>query len=284
MAASALRRPDDRTTALRDAIGELLGMDEPRKQFAAMQSGLGIRYDLTRADGGLRHPLLGRRMPDLDVVTADGALRVFTLLHDARPLFLDFGAPGRVDVTAWSGRVQLVDATYDGAWQLPVLGEVAAPTAVLIRPDGYVAWVGRGGYEGLTDALTAWFGAPDDALMSGGSPNLRVVARTLAGGSPNLLPVARTLAGGSPNLLPVARSQRRVATTSGYHPRHRRVATTWGYHHPWGHGVSPQHRATTTPANGVSRQHRATTTADRRPVLAHGRAGRQDVDANVWQI
>ena len=161
MASSALRRPDDRTAALRDTIAELLSMEEPRKQFAAMQSGLGIRYDLdTCADGGPQHPLLGRRMPDLDLVTADGELRVFTLLHAARPLFLDFAAPSGVDVTAWAGRVQLVDATYDGAWQLPAVAEVAAPTAVLIRPDGYVAWVGQGGYEGLPDALTAWFGAP----------------------------------------------------------------------------------------------------------------------------
>jgi 2-polyprenyl-6-methoxyphenol hydroxylase-like FAD-dependent oxidoreductase len=158
MAASALRRPDDRTTAVRDTIAELLSMDEPRKRFAATMSGLGVHYDL-----GEGHPLLGRRMPDLDLGTADGPLRVFALLHDARPILLNLGDAGRVDITAWAGRVQLIDATYDGAWVLPALGQVAAPTAVLIRPDGYVAWVGSGADLGLVDALTTWFGSPDRA-------------------------------------------------------------------------------------------------------------------------
>ena len=150
MASSALRRPDDRTTALRDTIAELLSMDEPRKRFAAMQSGLDIHYDL-----GKGHPLLGRRMPDLDLVTADGPRRVFTLLHDARPVLLNLGATGWVDITGWAARVQLVEATYDSPWRLPASGEVAAPTAVLIRPDGYVAWVGEGICTGLADALRA---------------------------------------------------------------------------------------------------------------------------------
>jgi hypothetical protein len=158
MAASTLRRPDDRTTALRETIAELLSMDGPRKRFAATLSGLGVHYDL--GDG---HPLLGRRMPDLDLVTADGPLRVFALLHGARPTLLNLGDTGRVDITGWDGRVQLIDATYDGARELPALGEVAAPTAVLIRPDGYVAWVGRVADLGLVDALTTWFGAPDQA-------------------------------------------------------------------------------------------------------------------------
>ena len=158
MASSALRRPDDRTTALRDTIAELLSMDEPRKRFAAMQSGLDIHYDL-----GKGHPLLGRRMPDLDLVTADGPLRLFTLLHDARPVLLNLGANGWVDITGWAARVQLVEATYDGPWRLPALGEVAAPTAVLIRPDGYVGWVGEGTCTGLADALSTWFGPPDPA-------------------------------------------------------------------------------------------------------------------------
>ena len=113
-------------------------MDEPRRRFAAMMSGLDIHYDL-----GEGHPLLGRRMPDLDLVTADGPLRVFTLLHDARPVLLNLGEPGGFDITPWADRVQLIDAKYDGAWELPALGAVTAPTAVLIRPDGYVAWVGE---------------------------------------------------------------------------------------------------------------------------------------------
>jgi 2-polyprenyl-6-methoxyphenol hydroxylase-like FAD-dependent oxidoreductase len=155
MASVALRRPDDRTKALRDTMSELLGMDEPRKRFAAMMSGLDIRYDL-----GEGHPLLGRRMPDLDLVTANGPVRVFTLLHDARPVLLNLGEPGGFDITPWVDRVQLIDAKYDGAWELPALGAVTAPAAVLIRPDGHVAWVGDRHALGLPDALTAWFGPP----------------------------------------------------------------------------------------------------------------------------
>ena len=130
-------------------------MDEPRKRFAAMMSGLDIQYDL-----GEGHPLLGRRMPDLDLVTANGPLRVFTLLHDARPVLLNLGEPGGLDITPWADRVQLIDATFAGTWELPVLGQVAAPAAVLIRPDGYVAWVGDGTDTGLREALTTWFGSP----------------------------------------------------------------------------------------------------------------------------
>ena len=153
MAQVALMRVDDRVEALRDTVSELLSMDEPRKRFAAMMSGLDIRYDL--GDG---HPLLGRRMPDLDLVTADGQLRVFSLLHDARPVLLNFGDPGAFDIAPWADRVRLVDANYAGTWELPVLGPVTAPNAVLIRPDGYVAWVGDGAQRGLTDALARWFG------------------------------------------------------------------------------------------------------------------------------
>jgi 2-polyprenyl-6-methoxyphenol hydroxylase-like FAD-dependent oxidoreductase len=153
MAQVALMRVDDRLEALRDTVSELLRMDEPRKRFAGMMSGLDIHYDL-----GEGHPLLGRRMPDLDLVIADGPMRVFTLLHDARPVLVDLGEPGALDVTPWADRVRSVDATYGGPWELPVLGEVAAPTAALIRPDGYVAWVGDGTDAGLRDALTTWFG------------------------------------------------------------------------------------------------------------------------------
>ncbi len=153
MAQVALMRADDRTEALREAVAELLSMDEPRKRFAAMMSGLDIHYDL-----GEGHPLLGRRMPDLDLVTADGPLRVYTLLHDARPVLLNLGEPGGFDITPWADRVHSVDATYEGAWELPAIGPVPAPTAVLIRPDGYVAWVGDGTQQGLVGALTTWFG------------------------------------------------------------------------------------------------------------------------------
>jgi hypothetical protein len=143
-------------------MSELLSMDEPRKRFAAIMSGLDIHYDL--GDG---HPLLGRRMPDLDLVTASGPLRVFTLLHDARPVLLNFGEPGGFDITPWADRVQSIDVKYVGVWELPVVGAVPAPTAVLIRPDGYVAWVGDRTHMGLPDALATWFGPPPTAQCTG---------------------------------------------------------------------------------------------------------------------
>jgi 2-polyprenyl-6-methoxyphenol hydroxylase-like FAD-dependent oxidoreductase len=158
MAQVALRRPDDRIKALGNTVSELLSMDEPRRRLAAEMSGLDIHYDL-----GEGHPLLGRRMPDLDLVTANGPLRVFTLLHDARPVLLNLGEPGGFDIAPWADRVQLIDAEYVGRWELPALAEVAAPTAVLIRPDGYVAWVGDRTQLGLPDALTTWFGPPTAA-------------------------------------------------------------------------------------------------------------------------
>jgi 3-(3-hydroxy-phenyl)propionate hydroxylase len=153
MALTSLQRRDERFQPLVDLVSELAVMDEPRKQIVGLSSGLDIHYDL-----GEGHPLLGRRMPDLDIVTADGTLRVFELLHGARPLLLNLGEPGGVDITPWAERVQLVDAGYGGPWELPVIGTVTAPTAVLVRPDGYVAWVGEGSDSGVRDALTTSFG------------------------------------------------------------------------------------------------------------------------------
>lgn len=155
MAQTALLRRDDRIDALRETVSELLKIDGARKRLAATMSGLDIHYDL--GDG---HPLLGRRMPDLDVLTAEGPLRVFTLLRSAQPVLLNFGEPGSLDINPWADRVRLIDAAYAGEWELPAIGAVAAPSAVLIRPDGYVAWVGRLGAQGLPEALSKWFGTP----------------------------------------------------------------------------------------------------------------------------
>ena len=155
MAQGALQRRDERNKPLVDVVSELVAMDEPRKRIAGLISGLDIHYDL-----GEGHPLLGRRMPDLDLVTAEGPLRVYGLLHDAKPVLLNLGEPGGLDLYPRADRVQLIDADYAGVWELPVLGAVPAPTAVLIRPDGYVAWVGEGTQLGLPEALTTWFGSP----------------------------------------------------------------------------------------------------------------------------
>jgi len=155
MAQVALRRPDDRSKAAGNYVSEFLGIDELRKRVAAEMSGLGVHYDF-----GEGHPLLGRRMPDLDLVTANGPLRLFTLLHQARPVLLNVGEPETFDITQWADRVRSFDARYAGTWELPALGPVKAPTAALIRPDGYVAWVGDGTPQGLADALSKWFGPP----------------------------------------------------------------------------------------------------------------------------
>jgi 3-(3-hydroxy-phenyl)propionate hydroxylase len=153
MAQVALARIDERSQALRATVLDLLSMDEPRRRIAGMISGLDIHYDLGEA-----HQLLGRRMPDLDLHTANGATRIFALLHDARPVLVDFGEVGGFDVTPWADRVRLIGAKNDGAWELPVLGEISAPPAVLIRPDGHVAWAGDLTDPELPRALSTWFG------------------------------------------------------------------------------------------------------------------------------
>jgi 3-(3-hydroxy-phenyl)propionate hydroxylase len=154
MAHTAMMRPDDQSEALRDTVAELCRMEAPRRLLGGLLSGLDTHYDL-----GEGHPQLGRRMPDLELGVDSGSVRVFSLMHGAGPLLLNLGEPGAVDVAAWSDRVTLVDARFEGMWELPVIGAVPAPAAVLVRPDGHVAWVGEGTVAGLDDALTTWFGA-----------------------------------------------------------------------------------------------------------------------------
>jgi 3-(3-hydroxy-phenyl)propionate hydroxylase len=156
IAQGVLQRRDERMQALVDEVSELAILDEPRKRLAGLHSGLDIHYDF-----GEGHPLLGRRMPDLDLFTAAGPVRVFELLHSARPVLLNFGDADGLDLASWADRVELVAAEYTGTWEVPVLGAVTAPVAVLIRPDGHVAWAGDGTDAGLRDALSAWFGSPD---------------------------------------------------------------------------------------------------------------------------
>jgi 3-(3-hydroxy-phenyl)propionate hydroxylase len=155
MTQALLQRGDARTEAMRETISDLLSFDGPRAQLAGLLSGLDVSYDL-----GAGHPLLGRRMPDLDLTTARGPRRVFELLHGARPVLLNLGVPDSIDITPWTDRVQHLDAVHTGTWELPVIGTVTAPVAVLIRPDGHVAWVGDGTSAGLGEALTTWFGQP----------------------------------------------------------------------------------------------------------------------------
>jgi len=152
MAQTALNGPGERIDALRDTMAELLRMHEPRIRIAAMMCGLDIHYDL-----GQGHALLGRRMPDLDVRTAEGPTRIFTLLHDARGILLKFGQPWAFDISPWAHRVSAIHAEHTAGCDLPVLGEIAVPDGVLIRPDGHVCWVGHGTTTGLREALNSWF-------------------------------------------------------------------------------------------------------------------------------
>jgi 3-(3-hydroxy-phenyl)propionate hydroxylase len=156
MALSASQVLDGRVNALADVLTDLLSIDTARLRLAGIHLGLDVCY--AADDGG--HPLLGRRMPDLDLRSEAGPLRVFALLHGARGALLNLGEPGSVAAGSWSDRVRLVNASYEGHWELPVVGAVAPPAAVLIRPDGHVAWVGEGTSSGLEDALARWFGSP----------------------------------------------------------------------------------------------------------------------------
>lgn len=150
MAQSLFQRADPRQEALRDLLDEVLAVEGAHEPIAALISGLDVAYDL-----GEGHPLLGRRVPDVDLETAGGPTRVHALLREARPVLLRLGGP-QLDALARRDRVVHVDATALGAWRLPVVGEVRPPTALLVRPDGHVAWVGEGSADGLADALARW--------------------------------------------------------------------------------------------------------------------------------
>ncbi|GAB1814359.1 FAD-dependent monooxygenase [Mycobacterium sp. MUNTM1] len=155
MAQTALNGSGARIDALRDAVSELIALDGPRRRIAAMMCGLDIHYDL-----GHGHPQLGRRMPDIDVHTAAGPTRVCTLLHHGQAVLLNLRTPWSFDASPWAHTLSVIHAEYAGGWELPIIGNVTTPHAVLIRPDGYVAWVGNGTQTGLTTALTSWLGPP----------------------------------------------------------------------------------------------------------------------------
>jgi 3-(3-hydroxy-phenyl)propionate hydroxylase len=157
MTQAFLQKGDERTEAVKATFAEVLSSEPPRTQLAGLLSGLDVDYDSDASN-----TLVGRRIPDLDLETEDGPRRVFELLHDAHAVLLDLGEgdAGTVDLAPWADRVRLVAAKAPETWVLPVVGKVTAPTAVLVRPDGHVAWVGEGTTAGLREALTTWFGPP----------------------------------------------------------------------------------------------------------------------------
>ncbi|MCQ4212553.1 FAD-dependent monooxygenase [Streptomyces longispororuber] len=161
-AQSALARPGPQTEALREVFGELLVFDDVNRHLRAMLTALDVRYP---AD--CDHPLAGRRVPDADLKTADGATRVHELLCAGRPVLLDLRGGGASAAVAagWADRVDVVEARSEADhWSVPVIGEVPAPAALLVRPDGHVAWAaapdGPPGRAALRTALTTWFGPP----------------------------------------------------------------------------------------------------------------------------
>lgn len=152
-AAVAIGIQDEQHQALREIFGNLLKLDDARHQIASMLFGLDIHYDL-----GEGHPLVGRRMPDLDIEIAGQPGRVYELLHEAQPVLLGLGASVAKLGAGVAGQVKVVEATSASACELPIIGPVDVPPAVLIRPDGHVAWAGDPADPGLDDALSRWFG------------------------------------------------------------------------------------------------------------------------------
>ncbi|WP_431953890.1 FAD-dependent monooxygenase [Nocardia lijiangensis] len=178
-AQTALIKPGRQNDALRDVIADILTVPEVCLRLSGILSGLDLRYPL-----GDTHPLLGRRMPNLALSIDRGVTDVFTVLQQARPILIDLGAAVSADILApWADRVNRVDARLESAqpgdrWHLPVFGDVPAVDAMLVRPDGYVAWVNPANrpidHETLTTALTQWLGA---AETSSDTPTFDTVVR-----------------------------------------------------------------------------------------------------------
>ncbi|MEV6731507.1 MULTISPECIES: FAD-dependent monooxygenase [unclassified Streptomyces] len=158
-AQSALARPGAQTDALREVFGSLMVFDDVNRHLRLMLTALDIRYPVD-----VDHPLAGRRVPDADLKTPEGTIGVYDLLHAGRPVLLDLSGSAEVAAVAkgWADRVDLVEArSEDDQWAVPAIDQVPAPAALLIRPDGHVAWACDGGApdtSALRTALTTWFG------------------------------------------------------------------------------------------------------------------------------
>ncbi|MFC4533395.1 FAD-dependent monooxygenase [Sphaerisporangium dianthi] len=188
-AQSALIAPGSDVTALRELFGELLRDPRNARHIADTMAGADIRYDMGGGEAGAAHPLTGRWAPDLTLDTGSGPVRLAELTAGARPLLLDLtedGSPGR-ESSGWHDRVDAVaarpaapspQATGDDATASGPTAPDADPrdpgapvTALLLRPDCYVAWATQSARpdererQELRAALSRWFGAP---VESGG--------------------------------------------------------------------------------------------------------------------
>ncbi|KOT77079.1 hypothetical protein ADK70_37715 [Streptomyces rimosus subsp. pseudoverticillatus] len=154
-AQAVLIDPDPRYEGLRELMIELLHVPETNRYLAGLISALDVRYPMAG-----EHPLLGRRVPDLPLVTEDGTRQLSTYFHAARGVLLTLGCdqPLADEAAAWKDRVDLVAA--EGVAEPG--SAVDGLTALLVRPDGYICWTAapETGTDGLTDALRTWFGPP----------------------------------------------------------------------------------------------------------------------------
>jgi len=151
---------------MQEVMAELLGYEDVRRHLVGMVTGLDIRYDVGPGD----HPLVGRRLPNTEIATDSGrpgGTAAFQFLHSGRGVVLDLAGDEAIRAAAagWPDRVDAVTAASRPA------GALVDVEAVLVRPDGYIAWIGAGGsgLAGLPDALTRWFGQPRDPREAGHS-------------------------------------------------------------------------------------------------------------------
>jgi hypothetical protein len=153
-AQTALLGQGENVTAMRQTFERLLGVDAANEQVGAEISGLDVCYQ----EGG--HPLVGRRVPDGDIVVGTTPRRVYELLQSARPVLLTLGA--QIDVVQENLGDHVVRVAADSAvrrWRLPVIGWVPVPAALLIRPDGHVAWASQDGSTAGLEQAAEWIGA-----------------------------------------------------------------------------------------------------------------------------
>jgi 2-polyprenyl-6-methoxyphenol hydroxylase-like FAD-dependent oxidoreductase len=162
-AQTLLGRPGPHADALRETVAALVETDAANDTLGTMISALDLKYPI-----GDEHPLLGRRVPDLDLKTANGTVRLYELLHRGRPILLDFDGRLGSALEGWTDRVDRIEAIRPtDRWAIPAVGDIPASAALLVRPDGYVAWLPEAAIE-LRTALTTWFGHELDVRPTAG--------------------------------------------------------------------------------------------------------------------